>query len=57
MPPEDFSNYEKLRAAFEDREALYVEKGVLLVRVSNFRATRCTPPAVKAPRRGRTLRA
>ena len=34
MTSEEFLSCEKLRTAFERREAIYVEKGVLRVRVS-----------------------
>ncbi len=34
----DSQNYEKLRANFQGRKALYIEKGALLVRVNNIRA-------------------
>lgn len=37
MTTKDSLNCEKLRAAFEGREALYIEQGVLRVRVTNIR--------------------
>jgi hypothetical protein len=36
MTPQDSLNCEKLRRAFDGREAIYVEKGVLRVRVTNI---------------------
>lgn len=36
MDSKDANNCEVLRARFEDREAIYVEKGALRVRVSNI---------------------
>lgn len=37
MTHEEFMNYERLRQTFEGREAVYLEKGVLRVRVENIR--------------------
>ena len=42
MKSQDSENYEKLRDAFEGREAIYIEKRVLRVRVTNIRCTVAT---------------
>ena len=39
MRSQESENYEKLRDAFEGREAIYIDKRVLRVRVTNIRCT------------------
>ena len=39
MESQESENYERLRGAFEGREAIYLEKGVVRVRVTNIRCT------------------
>jgi len=38
MESQESENYERLRGAFEGREAIYLEKGVVRVRVTNIRS-------------------
>jgi len=39
MESQESENYERLRGAFEGREAIYIEKRVVRVRVTNIRST------------------
>lgn len=56
MTSQESVNCRKLRDAFEDREAIYVEKGVLRVRVQNIRcdvhARRIDAEVEEIPTRG-----